>query len=220
MYKYILFDLDGTLTDSFEGITKCVQYALNSYGIKDEPLEKLKVFIGPALKDSFMSFYGFSEEDALAATAKYRERFKDIGIYENKVYDGIPELLKKLKEKGYVMAIASSKPTVFVERILEYFNIKEYFSCVMGSLMNGIRGKKCDVIQAVFEELKITDKSQVLMVGDRLHDVEGAKQMNVDCLGVSYGFGGREELETAGATYVVDTVEEMEALLLNYVTNE
>ncbi len=213
MYKYILFDLDGTLTDSFEGIAKCVQYALNAYGIKDEPLENLRVFIGPPLIESFMKYYGFSEENAVAATAKYRERFADTGIYENKVYDGVPQMLKNLKEHGYVLAIASSKPTIYVERILEYFHIREYFSSVMGSLLQGLRGKKNEVIQAVFEDLAITDKSQVLMVGDRLHDVEGAKLMGVDCMGVSYGYGGRTELEETGATYVVDTVEELEKFL-------
>ena len=215
MYKYLLFDLDGTLTDSFEGITKCVQYALNAYGVKDEPLEKLRVFIGPPLIESFMKYYGFSREDATAMTAKYRERFGEIGIYENRVYDGIPELLKALKECGYILAIASSKPTIYVERILEHFHIRQYFDCVVGSLLQGLRGKKNEVIQEVFEQLQIEDKSQVLMIGDRLHDVEGAKLFGVDSLGVSYGFGGREELEEYGASYVVDTVEEMQVFLLS-----
>ena len=215
MYKYILFDLDGTLTDSFEGITKCVQYALNAYGVKDEPLEKLRVFIGPPLIESFMKYYGFSIEDATAMTAKYRERFSEIGIYENRVYDGIPELLKSLKEYGYVLAIASSKPTIYVERILEYFQIRQYFDCVVGSLLHGLHGKKNELIQKVFDQLQIIDKSQALMVGDRLHDVEGAKLFGIDCLGVSYGFGGREELEEYGATYIVDTVEEIGKFLLD-----
>lgn len=213
-YKYLLFDLDGTLTDPYEGITKSVRYALDAFGIKDEPLEKLKKFIGPPLKESFMEFYGFEEAQATDAVAKYRERFNDTGIYENRLYNGIAPLLCQLKQSGYVLAIASSKPTVFVERILEYFHIDSYFDNVTGSFLDGRRTKKSEVIEAVIAALHITDRGEALMIGDRLHDVRGAKEAGLDCLGVAFGYGGREELEKAGATAVADTVEQLKAYLL------
>ena len=214
MYKYILFDLDGTLTDPYLGITQCVQYALNAYGIKDEPLEKLKKFIGPPLKNSFMEFYGFDSADADAAVEKYRERFRDTGIFENDIYEGVEEMLKTLKGRGLILAIASSKPQDFVERILDHFHIRQYFDNITGSFMDGRRTVKCEVIEAVIETLKIEDRSQVVMVGDRFHDVEGAKIAGVDCIGVSFGYGGREELEMAGAAAVVDSVEELRNFLM------
>lgn len=214
-YSYILFDLDGTLTDPFEGITKCVQYALNYYGIKDEPLKSLKKFIGPPLKESFMVYYGFDDQKAEGAVEKYRERFQDIGIFENKLYEGVDKMLQSLKESGYVLAIASSKPTVYVERILEHFHVAKYFDNITGSFLDGRRTKKSEVIEAVLTELDISDRSKVLMVGDRLHDVEGAAEAGIDCLGAGFGYGGREELETAGAIAVADTVKDV----LNYIKN-
>ena len=214
-YKYILFDLDGTLTDPYEGITKSVQYALNAFGIKDEPLPKLKKFIGPPLKESFMEYYGFDGAKAETAVEKYRERFRDTGIFENQIYDGAVQLLSFLKDNGFILAIASSKPTEFVERILEHFHIRNYFDNVTGSFMDGRRTKKSEVVGAVLEALEITEKAQVLMVGDRYHDVEGAAAVGVDCAGVSFGYGGREELEAAGATVVVDSFNNLK----NFITN-
>lgn len=213
-YQYLLFDLDGTLTDPFEGITKSVQYALNTFGIADEPLEKLKKFIGPPLKESFMEFYGFSEEDGIKAVEKYRERFSVTGIFENRLYDGIPEMLQGLKASGYVLAIASSKPTVFVEQILEHFHIKNDFDNVTGSFLDGRRTKKSEVIEAVVADLGISDRGKALMIGDRYHDVEGAKEAGMDCAGVAFGYGGRQELEAAGAVAVVDSVEALREWLL------
>ncbi len=214
-YKYILFDLDGTLTDPYEGITKSVQYALNAFGIKDEPLPKLKKFIGPPLKESFMEYYGFDGAKAESAVEKYRERFRDTGIFENQIYDGAAQLLSFLKDNGFILAIASSKPTEFVERILEHFHIRNYFDNVTGSFMDGRRTKKSEVVGAVLEALEITEKAQVLMVGDRYHDVEGAAAVGVDCAGVSFGYGGREELEAAGATVVVDNFNELKNFIAN-----
>ena len=127
MKKYLLFDLDGTLTDPKLGITTCVQYALKSFGVEETDLDKLEPFIGPPLKDSFMQFYGMSEEQAETAVAKYRERFQDIGLFENEVYAGVPQMLHTLQSKGLFLAVASSKPTVYVERILEHFKIRKYF---------------------------------------------------------------------------------------------
>ena len=208
MYKYILFDLDGTLTDPFEGITRSVQYALNAFGVKDEPLEALKRFIGPPLKASFMEFYGFDSDTAVAAVEKYRERFADIGIYENRLFDGIPQMLEKLKKTGHVLAIASSKPTVYVERILQHFHIRQYFDHVMGSELDGRRTDKKEVAQAVLSDLHIEKNSrEAIMVGDRFHDVQGARACGLDCVGVTFGYGGKDELVQAGAAAVVDTVD-------------
>ena len=208
MYKYILFDLDGTLTDPFEGITRSVQYALNAFGVKDEPLEALKRFIGPPLKASFMEFYGFDSDTAVTAVEKYRERFADIGIYENRLFDGIPQMLEKLKKTGHVLAIASSKPTVYVERILQHFHIRQYFDHVMGSELDGRRTDKKEVVQAVLSDLHIEKNSrEAIMVGDRFHDVQGARACGLDCVGVTFGYGGKDELVQAGAAAVVDTVD-------------
>ena len=208
MYKYILFDLDGTLTDPFEGITRSVQYALNAFGVKDEPLEALKRFIGPPLKASFMEFYGFDSDTAVAAVEKYRERFADIGIYENRLFDGIPQMLEKLKKTGHVLAIASSIPTVYVERILQHFHIRQYFDHVMGSELDGRRTDKKEVVQAVLSDLHIEKNSrEAIMVGDRFHDVQGARACGLDCVGVTFGYGGKDELVQAGAAAVVDTVD-------------
>ena len=132
MKKYLLFDLDGTLTDPKVGITSCVQYALKSFGIEEPDLDKLEPFIGPPLKESFMEFYQMSEEDAWKAVEKYRERFTTTGLFENEVYEGIPQMLHTLQSKGLFLAVASSKPTVYVEQILEHFNLSKYFKVVVG----------------------------------------------------------------------------------------
>lgn len=216
--KYILFDLDGTLTDPKLGICTCVQYALKAYGIEEPDLDKLEPFIGPPLKDSFMQFYGFSEEDAAAAIEKYRERFSVTGKFENKVYEGIPELLKDLKDYGYHLAVASSKPECFVKEILEHFDIARYFEAMVGSELDGGRTDKAEVIQEALNRLfhygKIK-KEQIIMIGDRKFDVQGAKEMNVTSLAVGYGYGPEEELTEANPDYIAHTVEELRALLID-----
>lgn len=214
MYRYILFDLDGTLTDPKEGITKCVQYALKSFGI-DADTDDLVDFIGPPLAESFSKYYGMSQEDALKAVAKYRERFSDIGIFENGVYPGIQELLVKLKQSGRKVALATSKPEVYARRILEHYNLDSYFDVIVGSEMNGGRVDKAEVIEEVLRQFNLHDqeKPQVLMVGDRLHDMIGAVKNNISGLGVYYGYAHEGELEAAGAMHVVDTVSELQCFL-------
>lgn len=215
--EYLLFDLDGTLTDPKLGITTCVQYALKDFGIEEPDLDKLEPFIGPPLKNSFMEFYGFSEEQAQRAVAKYRERFQNTGIFENEIYRGIPQMLKKLQFRGMHMAIASSKPTVFVEKILEYFHIREYFDVVVGSELDGRRGEKEEVVREALRQLfpdGRVDKSRVYMIGDRKFDVEGAKALGIDSVGVTYGYGGMEELKEAHADFIVRSVEELRRFLL------
>ena len=230
MFGYVLFDLDGTLTDPKEGICKSVQYALHRLGIEEPDLDKLEPFIGPPLKDSFMSFYGFDEEQALKAVSFYRERFSDVGLYENKLYPGIDNLLKSLKDKGIKTAIASSKPTVFVEKILKYFKIDKYFDVVIGSELDGSRSDKSEVVKEALLSLYYgnnhadkgindfgTDieefKSKTVMVGDRKFDIKGAKDMGVFAAGVSYGYGSKDELRKSGADNISGTVEKLAEFL-------
>lgn len=208
-YDTFLFDLDGTITDSAPGITNSVIYALKKYGIQETDYEKLCKFIGPPLVDSFREYYGFSREKSLEAVEYYREYYRDKGIFENSVYDGFEEVAKKLKEHGKQLVVATSKPEPFAKRIIDHFGLAPYFDCVAGMELDGGRGTKAEVIRYVMDICRIKDKSKVLMVGDRKHDVMGAKSAGIDCLGVLYGFGTREELEQAGADYIVETVEEI-----------
>lgn len=217
MKRYLLFDLDGTLTDPKVGITTCVQYALASFGIEEPDLDKLEPFIGPPLKDSFMEFYHMNEADAQAAVDKYRERFRDTGIFENEIYAGVPQMLKALKSKGLQLAVASSKPTVFVERILDHFHIAKYFNVVVGSELDGTRVEKEQVVEEALRQLfgdRPVEKDQVYMIGDRRFDVEGARAQGIESVGVTYGYGSMEELKAARADYIVRSVEELERFLL------
>lgn len=217
MKKYLLFDLDGTLTDPKVGITTCVQYALKSFGIEEPDLDKLESFIGPPLRDSFMKFYGFTAEQAKEAVEKYRERFRDTGIFENEVYPGIPYMLRNLKNNGMHLAVASSKPKVYVDRILEHFHLDQFFDVVVGSELDGKREEKAEVInealRLLFQE-KPVKKEEVYMIGDRSFDVEGAKALNIESVGVTYGYGSKEELKAAKADYIVGSVKELEKFLL------
>lgn len=212
--QYILFDLDGTLTDPMEGITKSVQHALKHYGIIEEDLEKLTPFIGPPLKDSFMEYYGFSEEQATEAIYVYREYFVPQGMFENKVYKGIPELLEALEEAGKTMLLATSKPQDFAEQILEHFDLRKYFEFIAGSDKGETRVKKADVLEYLLEECQLVDLSELVMVGDRKYDVLGAKQLGIDTVGVLWGYGSEEELEEAGADAIVKNVRELKEYLL------
>lgn len=219
MFKYILFDLDGTLTDPKIGITTCVQYALASFGIHEPCLDKLEPFIGPPLKDSFMHFYGMNEQDAWLACEKYRERFATTGIFENEIYPGIATMLEQLCASGKKLAIASSKPTNFVEQILQHFNIAQYFTQVVGSEAGGkIRSSKQEVVEETLHRLLGADinnisKNEFAMVGDRKFDIEGAKAFGLTSIGVSFGYASPGELENAGADFVVNSVAQLQALL-------
>ncbi len=223
MKKYLLFDLDGTLTDPKIGITTCVQYALRSFGIEEPDLDKLEPFIGPPLKESFMEFYDMSGEQAEAAVEKYRERFRDIGLFENEVYSGIPQMLRTLKAKGMHLAVASSKPTVFVERILQHFHLEQYFEAIVGSELDGTRVNKDEVVQEALRHLfdgKPIQKDKVYMIGDRKFDVEGARAHGIESVGVAYGYGDAEELTEAKADYIVFSVGELKDFLLREIKQE
>ena len=213
MYQYILFDLDGTIINSAEGIINCVRYALEDFGITEEDDEKLKAFIGPPLVDSFQEFYHFSEEDAKKATEKYRERYRDKGIFEIEMYDGIEEVFHILKERKKTIALATSKPEVFATRIMEKLGLISYIDVITGSEFDGRRDKKEDVLEEVFLRLGNPKPEEVLMIGDRKFDIIGAKAWGVDSVGVTYGFAPEGELEEYGATYIADSPDE----ILDYV---
>lgn len=206
MYNIVLFDLDGTLTDPGLGITNSVAYALKKWNIEVADRTTLYKFIGPPLSDSFKRYYGFSEEDSLKAIEYYREYFRDKGIFENEVYEGVVNLLETLKAKGRKVVLATSKPEGFAKTILEHFQLAKYFDFVAGASMDESRNKKGAVIAYALESCGITDKSTVVMVGDREHDVLGAKENDLDSIGVLFGYGSREELEAVGATYIAETV--------------
>ncbi len=209
-YDFILFDLDGTLTDPGLGITNSVMHALKKYGIEVEDRTSLYKFIGPPLIDSFEKYYGFSHEEAAKSVDYYREYYKDKGIYENAVYDGVEELLKSLREKGKKIILATSKPEPFAKEILRHFGLEKYFLFAAGSTMSETRTNKAEVIEYALSECGITDKSAVVMIGDREHDIIGANKNGIDSIGVLFGYGSREELESAGATYIAETVENIE----------
>jgi len=216
-YHTVLFDLDGTLTDSQEGITKCVHYALQHFGIEETDYEKLKLFIGPPLDDMFMEIYGFTKEQAVEARWKYRERFQTVGMYENTPYDGIVEMLAELKAKGIKLGVATSKPEHFSRKILDKFEMTKYFDSISGADLEGNHVSKPDMIRVAMERVgKAANETEgVLMIGDRVFDVEGAHECGMPCVGVRFGFAKPGELESAGAEYIVETVDELHKLLLD-----
>ena len=214
MYQYILFDLDGTLTDPREGITKSVQYALQKMGIDEPDLSSLEHFIGPPLYDEFRRRYSFDDAQAKAAVGFYRERFGDVGWQENILFAGVPDLLQAIRAAGKKIAIASSKPTVFVKKILRLFEIDVFFDVVSGATLDGSIGTKAEVLEQALDLLHVPDRNQAVLVGDRLYDVEGAHALGVQCIGVTFGFGGWKELHDAGADQIVFTMAELQAVLL------
>ena len=213
-YKYLLFDLDGTITDSETGITRCVAYALNYFGIQVNDLRELSPFIGPPLLDSFKDFYNFTDEQATVAVAKYRERFADKGILENELYPGIEELLADAQKNGKTVILATSKPEIFAKRILDHFGLSDYFSFVAGSGLDGSLHTKTDVINYILQSNQITNLESVVMIGDRKHDIIGAKNVGIDSIGVLYGFGDYKELSDAGADHIAENIPALRKLLL------
>lgn len=212
-YKTILFDLDGTITDPKEGITRSVQYALQKMNIAQTNLNELIPFIGPPLQVVFKENYHFNEEQIQQAIHYYRERFKQQGMFENEVYEGMEELLKQLQNNGFQLAVATSKPTEFAEQILQHFHLSQYFDVIVGSHLDGRRIAKGEVIQAVCEFYG-PQLGTAIMIGDREHDIIGAVENDMDSIGVLFGYGTEYELKTAGATYIVSTVQSLQRLLL------
>lgn len=207
MLENILFDLDGTLTDPFEGITNSVLYALKKMGIEEQDRGKLAVFIGPPLIASFRDFYGMTPEDARRAVGFYREYYSERGIFENAVIEGIPELLKALKGRGLRLFVATSKPELFAERIISHFSLDKFIASVFGASLDETRTEKGAVIAYALKEGNIPPET-ALMAGDRKHDILGAKENKIASMGVLFGFGSREELVSAGADYIASTPQE------------
>ena len=217
MAEILLFDLDGTLTDPKDGITRCVQYGMEALGIYESDREKLVPFIGPPLLDMYMEYCGFTREQAAFAVEKYRERFRTKGMYENEIYDGIAGMLARLRAAGKRLGVATSKPEVFAVPILRHFHIDGYFEHIVGSELSGERVKKGEVIEEALNRFGVGGEqrtSQAVMVGDRKHDILGAQEAGIVSVRVTYGFGGLDELSGAGADRIVDSVEELEKLLL------
>ncbi len=213
---HILFDLDGTLTDPGMGITNSVAHALAHFGIAVADRSELYAFVGPPLVDSFMEHYGFSEEQAIKAVKVYREYFADKGWAENTVYEGIEALLAELVAAEKVLVVATSKPQVFAERILVHFGLDKYFARICGVALQAPRGySKADVIRDALAAAGVTDLSAAVMVGDRHHDIDGAKAVGLSSVGVLYGYGDRAEHETAGADAIAESVDELYRLLLS-----
>lgn len=214
MINYVLLDLDGTITNPKEGITKSVQYALKHMGIEVEDLDSLCKYIGPPLRESFMEYWGFDQEQAEQAIKYYREYFSKTGILQNEVYPGMEKMLHNLVKAEKQLIVATSKPEIYARQIVDYFGLTKYFKDICGSLLDGTRDKKGEVIQYALENNNIRNLEEAIMVGDRLHDVRGAKENGIASLGVLYGFGCRDELQGEGATYIAQTVEELSELLL------
>ncbi|MBF9002760.1 MULTISPECIES: HAD family hydrolase [Vibrio] len=212
MFNTVLFDLDGTLTDPKVGITKSVQYALKRFDIEVNDLDELIPFIGPPLKESFMAFYGLSEEQALQAITYYREYFSQTGILENELYAGIPELLAALKQHKLTLAIATSKPTPFAEKIADHFDFAKYFDVIVGSNLDNTRTSKHEVIEYT---LKILNKTagEAIMIGDRKHDLIGASLSDMPAIGVLYGYGSQEELSKENPYQIVEDVAGLQETL-------
>lgn len=205
---YILFDLDGTITNPKLGITKSFQYALNSRGIVIENLDDLTKHIGPPMHQS-MKEYGFNDEEAIELIDKYREYYSVTGIYENEVYEGMEELFQRLKQSGKKLYTATSKPEHFAKIIMEHFGLDSYFDDICGATMDSSRSEKADVIRYALEKNGITDLSKVVMIGDRKHDIEGANKVGIASIGVLFGYGSRQELTIAGADRIASTVDEI-----------
>lgn len=214
IYTHLLFDLDGTLTDPAQGITRSVAYALRKFGIEETNLTELYPFIGPPLIDSFIKFYGLTPEQARQGVTCYREYFVPKGMYENTVYPGVKTMLADLKRAGYILLLATSKPEPFARDILAHFSLDPYFDFVCGASLDETRTAKPDVIRYALETAGFPNPASCLMIGDREHDVLGAKACGIASAGVLYGYGSREELESAGADYICATVEELREVLL------
>ena len=217
MINLCLFDQDGTLTDPKAGITKAFRYSLRSFGIEVSNLDDLEKFIGPPLRDSFREYYSFSEAEAETAISKYREYYADIGIFENGLYDGIIPMLQRLKDNGITLAIATSKPTVFAERVAEHFKIRHYFKLIAGSELDGTRDRKSEVIQYALRIIDPGREKSVVMIGDRKHDIIGAREAGIDSIAITWGYGSRKELEEAKAERMADSPEELCQMVLDKI---
>ena len=217
LIRYVLFDLDGTLTDPGLGITNCVKYALEKFDIPVSGREELYPYIGPPLTWSFQEYHGLSEEQAQQALLYYRERFSSVGMFENEVYSGIPEMLQKLRDRGVELMIATSKPEEFTLQILEHFDLLKYFSFVAGNTLNEDRPTKESVLRYVLEQNPNVTADNAVMVGDRLFDINGAHAVSLPAVGVLYGYGDLTELSDAKAEFLASDVVQLTEILMNLI---
>ena len=208
-YQYYLFDLDGTLTDSGEGIMNSIRYALDKFGITEYDEAVLRKFIGPPLAECFQKYFDLSQEEARTGIDYYREYYTAGGMFENAVYDGVKELLEGLKAQGKTLLVATSKPELFAKQILEHFELAQYFDCIAGASMDETRVRKDEVIAYALQQYQGVELEDAVMIGDRSHDIMGGKANGMDTIGVLYGFGSREELEEAGADWIAERPEEI-----------
>lgn len=208
MYKTILFDLDGTLTDPYMGITNGIMYALDKMGMDIPPREELKSFIGPPLIDEFQRKYSMTLADAERSAAFYREYYTDKGLFENRVLDGAEEILKAVRDSGRRVYLATSKPDVMAVRILEHFGLLEYFDFVGAARLDGSIRTKTQVLQNILNETGCTAE-ECILVGDRMHDILGAHEVGMKCIAVMVGYGSREEFSQYGADFVAETLAEV-----------
>ena len=212
--KNILFDLDGTITDPFLGITKAVAYSLNSFDIRINGLDELTVFIGPPLDESFQKYYGMNEEKSWQAVEKYREYYSQIGLFENEVYEGMEDFLKSLIDSGKDLYICTSKPYIFAKKIIEHFGLTKYFKGIYGAELDGTRKNKKDVIAYCLQQERL-NVDDCLMVGDRKHDVIGAHLNRIECVGFLYGYGSKEEFENNDCEYIAKNLKELKEVIEN-----
>lgn len=215
MYEHILFDLDGTLTDPYLGITNSIIYSLKKLNIDPPENKALIPFIGPPLQESYEIYYNLKDEKNLEAVRLYREYYSDKGMFENAVYPGIKLLLDALKSMDKKLYVATSKPTHFARPILEHFHLDHYFESITGSELDGTRTNKSEVIQHVLDTHRLP-KSSCIMIGDRKYDIIGAQKNNIDSIGVLYGYGDINELKQAQPTYTIATID----YLLDAITND
>lgn len=211
--KCVLFDLDGTLFDSSEGIKMSYREGLQHFGITVEDDSELDKVIGPSLYVSYHDFYGLSGEDLKEAIAAYRRRYNEEGIFRLRMYDGTEEMLAALKASGHIIGLATSKPLVMAERILDFSGLKQYFDVVCGSHLDGSMSDKCELIHACMTRAAFSDKACVYMVGDRNYDIVGAIKSGIRSIGVTYGFGSREELREAQAEFIADSPRQVVEIL-------
>lgn len=214
MFEYLFFDLDGTLTNPALGITNSFKYAYKYFGMEIPSYEKLCTFIGPPLVETFKNNFGFDDKKAEEGVKVYREYFSTKGLFENSVYPGIENLLEKLKKNQKHLVVATSKPELFAFQILEHFNLSKYFDFICGSLMDESRSEKSEVISYALEKCKNLSPEKILMIGDRKHDILGAKKNGIKSCGVLFGYGTKEELENSGADFICKNIEELEKICL------
>lgn len=214
MFEYLLFDLDGTLTDPASGITNSFKHVYEHFGMEIPSYEKLCSFIGPPLLETFRKEFGFDVEKADESVRIYREYFAEKGLFENSVYPGIDGLLKKLKENKKHLIVATSKPEIYSVRILEHFSLSSYFDFICGSLLDESRSEKSEVISYALEKCGNPSKEKVLMIGDRKHDVLGAKKNGIKSCGILFGYGTESELEDASADFICKDINELEKICL------